>query len=256
MKIRNLVSPKIISFLFLSVFALPVVAKEETNYQMYLMSQNHFSLAAMDKYKSDIKKAIVILKAKKFDRQYSASQVSGGGIYWFTPIKDYGDIDTLDQQWDSVWEQLSDEEQAVFNGLGVGVKSGREMVIKYDGDLSYEIKDMKGYLYFEGSTYQFKHGKSEQVKAVAKQIRDRYEASQAKQPYRFFWHELGGDIRTFTVVSYGKNKMHFAKTDAHDDKMFEKDVSMSAIWQEAMQLVDVVDSFQGKMLTDLRYSLK
>ena len=131
MKIRNLVSTKIISFLFLSVFALPVVAKEESNHQMYLMSQNHFSLAAMDKYKSDIKKAIVILKAKNFNRQYSASQVIGGGIYWFTPIKDYGDIDTLDQQWDNVWEQLSDEEQAVFNGLGVGVISGREMVIKY-----------------------------------------------------------------------------------------------------------------------------
>lgn len=253
MKIRNRVINTLISFLFLGVLANPAIAEEEENQQMYLMSQNHFQLAHLSQYKKDVKEVLNILRESNFNHSYSASQLSGGRIYWFTPISNYAEIDMLDKSWDKVWENLSEEQQAKFKALGVGLISGKDVIIKYDGDLSYEPESDKEYTYFEGATYKFNHGSNDKVKEVAKQIKERYEANKATQPYRFFWHDIGGEFRSFTVVSYGENKVHIAQLEASDDKLFEKDKTMAKIWQEAVKHVNVTDSFTGKNLPDLFY---
>jgi|GEM_PF-1748417 len=241
-----------LSFVFLTNLAQ---AGEKKHDKMFVMNQISLSLEHYEPYKTQVKNAIKILKKKQFEHSYYASAVSGGKIFWFTPISKYADMDAIKANGKKMYQSLTDQEKEVLDSLDAGVLSEQSSIVKLSQEYSYQVEGANDYHYFEGVTYRYKQGMKDKVKDMAKKFKAHYQAVGAKQPYRFYWHGFGNESRSFTIVSYGKNKLHHAELDKELNQAFKDDKAMQKLQSEVVNYIEVVDTFTGKNLTQLSYAV-
>lgn len=240
-------------FLFVLMSFVPRQALADD--QMFLVSQLTISLGHYDEYRTDVKKAINILKKHKYPYSYSASAIEGGKILWFTPLDNYAMLDKKKKHDKAFANKLSDEENAVFGKLEHAILTSKQNFLTRSKELSFSPKNIEGYHYFEGRTYKYHASMDAKIEVLAKKFKSLYEKHKLyESPYSFFKHGIGLEGRTFTIVSFAKSKKHMAILDEMVDKKFANDAEVVGLQNEVFKSLEVIDVFTGHSLTDLRYT--
>jgi hypothetical protein len=251
---------KPIKICFSSIFAVLILASStiaQDSTRLFAIHEDVVIPAMSEKFENATKDFMKALKQNGFDFSIRSSQTDDYHYLFLTPLKNYGDLDKMNESFDKVIKKMGmGNWRKMMSGFDGVYEYHRDFTAKLDEDLSYKPKnprlkiDEASFLHWD--FYNFYEDNGSKIDKLGKDFKALYNTKEIPNGYDVWMTDIGDPYSTVIVVSWAKDAVDFYTESKKDNEMLGD--AANKIWkEEAMPILKHFEHKNGKIRRDLSY---
>jgi len=236
----------------LGLFPLAMNAQEpEKRYQMFWVIDEVVKPSMADEYYEAGKKWAALMTKHEYPAPVNVYWTGDNHVWWVTPIRNFGDIDKLTEEFNKMRAKSPDEFKEAYEAFIGTYESARTCI--YALDLKYSLiaedaqskAEEENFIFFD--IFYFEPGKEAELEKIWDELKVLMKEKENMQSWHYYWGVMGTDNPVLWSAASAKNAIEFWEENA---KMWK------AIGKEAGQIKKKMMKYVRKEETKMAWIQK